>query len=68
MPPKFLALEIGWLLNTKGRADLGSKQICSRCVKTEASSGLRALMSRCQLTIEVWSSRQKSRLESRPWE
>lgn len=65
---EFLAWEIGSPVDTDGRVDLGSKQTCSSYVKFEASPGPSGLRSRCQLTFEVWRSRQKPRLKSGPWE
>lgn len=59
MTLKFLAGEIGWPVNTRGRADRRSQEVNFRCVTFEVSSG--------QLNIEVWSSGWKSRLETRPW-
>lgn len=46
MAPKLPTLETGKSANTRGRADLESKQVCSRCVKSEVSTGLSVLTSR----------------------
>lgn len=53
---EFLGWEIGSPVDTDGRVDLVSKETCSRCVTSEASTGPSGLRSRCQLTLEVWSS------------